>query len=204
MKINHPKEDFLSRTINWNLFAAESIISLSPEEWPLRTPKDMQSSALYLVSRTVLTPVKKRTENIRRLILDVEKNDFTGIRFYFAENRDDSTKNLIYASMLADGFLDNSTNKFQLAQSATPLVRGGHSHLEYGLSLFLEFSDEILTACPLELRSGLPYEESSPTSNSSFYSWKIRLSLLILSLLKEFIKKLIRKVQLKDQKKKLS
>jgi hypothetical protein len=199
LKNNQPavsKTDLLSITIDWLRFAVKGFWRLSAEQWPLKNFKsESQKSALYLVSRAFLSPVEKGAINLRRLIVEAEREGLGGVRFYFAENREDYEnnllrkksaprikrkfpiinnndyyQNLVYASMLADGFLDGSIDKFQLEQAATLAVIGDHSHLEYLLTIFLKFPDNILTAAPLDLNSGLRYKQVSTTA----YAWKIR------------------------------
>ena len=195
--------DLLATTLNWDLFAVNGICALTQDQWPLNVSSaDPETAAdptslLYLISRQFLLPVEKGAEKIRHLILEAESGGFTGIRFYFAENRADyesnltlkkskqskqerkrqfenlDQENLIFASLLADGYLEANSNKFQLTQAATLLVHGGHSHLEYLLNIFFGFSEELLTAVPLELSRGLALQEPSTT----LYSWKIRFNL---------------------------
>lgn len=126
------------------------------------------------------------------------------IRLYLAENRTEYEENLIrkknksrtkrklqnsyqqnliYASMLADGGLTSRPNlQFSLSQAASPLVQGGYSHLEYLLSVFLNFPDELLTAAPLYLTSKLK------KSSKTVLFWSIRLSLLNFDFFKEMYK----------------
>ena len=187
-------EDILSAALNWALFKINGIFRLTREQWPLSMTSSPKNSALYLISRDSLSPLEKGAVTIRNLISEIEKEKLTGARFYFAEDRGNylsnlpvkkgkklikrtfantSQQNLVYASVLADGHLKANKTDFEIGQAATLLVKGSHSHLEYLLSIFFKFSDNLLTAVPLELRQGLRYKERNATD----YAWKINFTL---------------------------
>jgi hypothetical protein len=200
--------------INWSTFYTDGYVPIYPENWPRLRVANAKKSIFLVLERSVFRRKGyfRMAGFIRFLCKSAEREKKTRIAFYIVKTPREfinlalqkkvirsapqcyiNTKNLIRASMLADGSMFCYKRKefyyrFEICQAANYLGKTASkyiSHAEYLLWFYCQLEPSVLTPSALSVVSGIKKRKDEAELTKA---WKIRLSLYNLQFFKHVYK----------------